>query len=105
MEIITYREFVERECSDTGIELDKNEEIKIELKDVSFKFDEDGPYILKNINEYHPSVILCVPLLLENMHKNIIKNMNKTLPKKYVTSQNENPFDKLPSPIKHIVKS
>ena len=50
MEIITYREFVERECSDTGIELDKNEEIKIELKDVSFKFDEDGPYILKNIN-------------------------------------------------------
>lgn len=61
-------------------------------------------YILKNINEYHPSVILCVPLLLENMHKNIIKNMNKTLPKKYVTSQNENPFDKLPSPIKHIVK-
>ena len=38
-------------------------------------------YIVKNIGEYHPSVILCVPLLLENMHKNIIKNMNKTLPK------------------------
>ena len=32
------------------LKLDKNEEIKIELKDVSFKFDEDGPYILKNIN-------------------------------------------------------
>lgn len=50
MEIITYREFVDRECSDIGIELDRNEEIKIELKDVSFKFDEDEPYILKNIN-------------------------------------------------------
>lgn len=50
MEIITYREFVDRECSDTGIELGRNEELKIELKDVSFKFDEGGPYILKNIN-------------------------------------------------------
>lgn len=62
-------------------------------------------YILKNIGEYHPSVILCVPLLLENMHKNIIKNMNKTLPKKYVKSPNENPYDNLPGLIKHIVKS
>lgn len=40
-------------------------------------------YIVKNIQEYHPSVILCVPLLLENMHKNIIKNMNKSLPEKF----------------------
>lgn len=62
-------------------------------------------YILKNIGEYHPSVILCVPLLLENMHKNIIKNMNKTLPKKYVKSPNENHYDNLPGLIKHIVKS
>ena len=62
-------------------------------------------YILKNIGEYHPSVILCVPLLLENMHKNIIKNMNKTLPKKYVKSPNENPYDNLPGLIKHVVKS
>ena len=62
-------------------------------------------YILKNMGEYHPSVILCVPLLLENMHKNIIKNMNKTLPKKYVKSSNENPYDNLPGPIKHVVKS
>lgn len=62
-------------------------------------------YILKNIGEYHPSVILCVPLLLENMHKNIIKNMNKTLPKKYLKSPNENPYDNLPGLIKHIVKS
>lgn len=62
-------------------------------------------YILKNIGEYHPSVILCVPLLLENMHKNIIKNMNKTLPKKYVKSPNENPYDNLPGLIKHVVRS
>lgn len=50
LEIITYREFVDRECSDTGIELDRNEQITIELKNVSFKFNEDGPYVLKNIN-------------------------------------------------------
>ena len=31
-------------------------------------------YITKNLSEFHPSVILCVPLLLENVHKNIIKN-------------------------------
>ena len=61
-------------------------------------------YILKNINEYHPSVILCVPLLLENIHKNIIKNMNKTLPQKYVTDKAINPYDKLPFYIKKIVK-
>ena len=34
-------------------------------------------YIAKNMQEFHPSVILCVPLLLENLHKNIIKNMQK----------------------------
>ena len=62
-------------------------------------------YIVKNIGEYHPSVILCVPLLLENMHKNIIKNMNKTLPKKYVSNQNENPYNKLPFIIKKVVRN
>ena len=62
-------------------------------------------YILKNMGEYHPSVILCVPLLLENMHKNIIKNMNKTLPEKYVKDKNENPYDKLPFVIKQAVKN
>lgn len=60
-------------------------------------------YILKNINEYHPSVILCVPLLLENMHKNIIKNMNKSLPEKY-RNVDGNPFSKLPFFMKKIVK-
>ena len=32
-------------------------------------------YITKNIGEFHPSVILCVPLLLENVHKNHIFHM------------------------------
>ena len=62
-------------------------------------------YIVKNIGEYHPSVILCVPLLLENMHKNIIKNMNKTLPKKYVKNQNDNPYENLPFIIKKVVRN
>lgn len=61
-------------------------------------------YIVKNIGEYHPSVILCVPLLLENMHKNIIKNMNKSLPKKYVKEEG-NPFNNLPFYLKKIVKT
>ena len=62
-------------------------------------------YILKNMQEFHPSVILCVPLLLENMHKNIIKNMNKTLPEKYRKQNNENPYPSLPFYIKGIVKN
>lgn len=61
-------------------------------------------YIVKNIGEFHPSVILCVPLLLENMHKNIVKNMNKSLPEKY-KKENENPFSSLPFFMKKIVKT
>ena len=48
-------------------------------------------YIVQNMQEFHPSVILCVPLLLENVHKNIIKNLNKSLPEKY-RKKDENPF-------------
>ena len=62
-------------------------------------------YIAKNMQEFHPSVILCVPLLLENLHKNIIKNMNKTLPDKYKKENNENPFSSLPFFMKKIVKT
>jgi len=69
-------------------------------------------YITKNLVEYHPSVILCVPLLLENVYKNIIKNMNKTLPKKYQKVrtvnepiQNQNPFNNLPFLLKQLVKN
>ena len=63
-------------------------------------------YIAKNMAEFHPSVILCVPLLLEKMHKTIVRNMNKTLPEKYrKENQDENPFDNLPFFIKKIVKT
>ena len=62
-------------------------------------------YIAKNMQEFHPSVILCVPLLLENLHKNIIKNMNKTLPDKYKKENDENPFSSLPFFMKKIVKT
>lgn len=61
-------------------------------------------YIVKNIQEFHPSVILCVPLLLENVHKNIIKNMNKSLPEKYRT-EDGNPFNNLPFFLKKIVRA
>ncbi len=60
-------------------------------------------YITKNLSEFHPSVILCVPLLLENVHKNIIKNLNKSLPKKYV-KETGNPYYNLPFYLKKIVK-
>ena len=62
-------------------------------------------YIAKNMQEFHPSVILCVPLLLENLHKNIIKNINKSLPDKYKKKNNENPFQTLPFFIKKVVKT
>ena len=63
-------------------------------------------YIAKNMTEFHPSVILCVPLLLENLHKNIIKNMNKSLPEKYRNAdKTQNPFNNLPWIMKQIIKT
>ena len=62
-------------------------------------------YIAKNMQEFRPSVILCVPLLLEKLHKNIVKNMNNSLPEKYKKNKNENPFSKLPFFMKMIVKT
>ena len=61
-------------------------------------------YISKNMQEYHPSVILCVPLLLENIHKKIIKSLNTSLPEKLRKPQ-ENPFNDLPFYMKPIVKT
>ena len=61
-------------------------------------------YITKNMGEFHPSVILCVPLLLEKMHKNIVKSMNTTLPEKY-RKENENPYKDLPFIIKKVVRT
>ena len=63
-------------------------------------------YIAKNMAEFHPSVILCVPLLLEKMHRTIVRNMNKTLPEKYrKENQDENPFDTVPFFLEKIVKT
>ena len=61
-------------------------------------------YLSNNMLEYHPSVILCVPLLLEKMYQKIMKNMEKSLPEKYVNGI-ENPIDNLPFYLKGIVKS
>lgn len=59
-------------------------------------------YISNNILEYQPSVILCVPLLLEKIHKKILKKMETSLPRKY--TENENIFDNLPLLLKTIVR-
>ncbi len=59
-------------------------------------------YISKNMLEYHPSVILCVPLLLESMYKKIMKSLKKSLPEKY-TKDDKNPIDKLPFILRKIV--
>lgn len=61
-------------------------------------------HITKNLSEFHPSVILCVPLLLENMHKNIVKNMNTSLPEKHRKKEG-NPFPNLPFYLKKIVRT
>ena len=57
--------------------------------------------------EYHPTVILCVPLLMEKMYQKIMKNLNKSLPKKYTENlkDGENVIDKLPFFIKHAVRN
>ena len=62
-------------------------------------------YIAKNMQEFHPSVILCVPLLLEKLHKNIVKSINHGLPKKFQKENNENPFTFLPFFLKKIVRT
>lgn len=59
-------------------------------------------YISKNMLEYHPSVILCVPLLLESMYKKIMKSLKKSLPEKYI-KDGENPINKLPFILRKIV--
>lgn len=40
-------------------------------------------YISKNILEYKPSVIIAVPLLIENINKKIMKSLTKNLNEKY----------------------
>ena len=60
-------------------------------------------YITNNIQEYQPTFILCVPLLLENVYKKIIKTLKESLPKKYTQDENKI-IDKLPFYLKPIVR-
>ena len=59
-------------------------------------------YINKNIEEFKPTIFLCVPLLLEKMLKKIEDTVSKTLPK-YV-KENTNILDNIPAPMLQIVK-
>ena len=60
-------------------------------------------YISKNINEYKPSFVICVPLLLKNMHRKIIKVLKDSLPEKYFN--NDNHFiDNMPHILRFFVK-
>ena len=60
-------------------------------------------YITKNIQEYQPTFILCVPLLLENVYKKVIKTLKLSLPEKY-TKEESKIIDNLPFYLKGIVK-
>lgn len=60
-------------------------------------------YISQNIQEYKPTFILCVPLLLENVYKKIIKSLKSSLNKKYTENENKI-MEKLPFFMKMIVK-
>ncbi len=61
-------------------------------------------YISKNILEYKPTSVVCVPLLLENIHKKIINTLKKSLPKKYFNND-KHFLDNMPLPLRLIVKS
>lgn len=60
-------------------------------------------YITKNIQEFKPTVILCVPLLLENVHKKIEKTIEK-LSQKIDKSRKDYSFKNLPFWAKPFVK-
>jgi len=61
-------------------------------------------YINKNINEYKPSFVICVPLLLENVHKKIVKTLQKSLPAKYFNTD-KHFIDAMPGFLRVIVKN
>ncbi len=44
-----------------------------------FSFNEGLKYIVQNLQETKPSILMLVPLILENMHKKIIKQASKNL--------------------------
>ena len=60
-------------------------------------------YILQNMQEYKPTLILCVPLLLDNMYKKIIKTLRSSLPEKYF-NKGKHIIDAIPFFLRGIVK-
>lgn len=44
-----------------------------------FSFNEGLKYIVQNLQETRPTILMLVPLILENMHKKIIKQASKSL--------------------------
>lgn len=60
-------------------------------------------YITKNIQEFKPTFILCVPLLLENVYKKVTKTLKTSLPEKYTRDESKM-IDNLPFYLKVIVK-
>lgn len=60
-------------------------------------------YIAKNFEEYKPNIILSVPLLLENIHKKIMKELQSSLPAKYFQND-KHIMDSIPFYLKPIVK-
>ena len=61
-------------------------------------------HITNNISEFRPTVILCVPLLLEKMYKKIENTVRKSLPKKYANIEGDI-ISNLPFVLKNIVKT
>ena len=60
-------------------------------------------YILQNMQEYKPTLILCVPLLLDNMYKKIMKTLRSSLPEKYF-NKGKHIIDAIPFFLRGIVK-
>ena len=60
-------------------------------------------YISKNINEYKPSFVICVPLLLKNMYRKIVKALKDSLPEKYFNND-KHFMDNMPAILRFFVK-
>lgn len=59
-------------------------------------------YINQNLAEFKPSFVICVPLLLENIQKKIVKTLSKALPK--IDFSVKQFMDKLSPILKSIIK-
>ena len=69
----------------------------------SISFCDGLRYISKNLEEYKPNIILSVPLLLENIHKKIMKSLKESLKEKYFNT-GKHIMDSVPFFIRPIIK-